>query len=132
MEFFVYGTLKRGYNMERIAPSAEFMCNAKVKGYKLYDLGAYPAMVEDEKKESVVYGEVWFIKDEEDIHRLDRYEGQAYKRIVVKAEVIDDDDNTTKRIDGWVLYGLEAYSYLYTKYPDKFGVHLVDGKWDRK
>lgn len=133
MDIFVYGTLKRGYNMERIAPSAKFLVEAKLKGYKLYDLGAYPAMVEEtdksKKESSVVYGEVWTIHDPTDLVRLNQYEGQAYSLTLVTVEATYDEPPESGEFR---LYEVLASTYIYSTFLGKYGKLLESGVWNRK
>lgn len=82
MLIFVYGTLRGGHPY---MGDAEFVAEAKVKDYTLFDLGSFPAMIP--KQGSHVVGEVWNI-DPDYIEVLDRFEGGAYirRRIPVKVD----------------------------------------------
>ena len=60
---FVYGTLRRGgsNDIARIAPAARFAGMARIRG-RLYDLGAYPALLPDAGA-GWVAGELYTIPD---------------------------------------------------------------------
>ena len=72
---FVYGTLKRGCSNHRYMAGQRFIGLARTApGYRLYDLGGYPAMVTHPEDRDGVVGEVWSV-DEDALRRLDRFEG---------------------------------------------------------
>lgn len=72
---FVYGTLKRGCCNHAQMAGAQFLGLARTPpGYRLYDLGGYPALVARPDDPSAVVGEVWSV-DAEVLARLDRFEG---------------------------------------------------------
>lgn len=74
---FVYGTLRRGSAgaMSIRFPDAKFIADAKVNG-SLYDLGAYPGLLLDESRSSVI-GEVYEV-DDELLNRLDDFEASSH------------------------------------------------------
>lgn len=86
MFVFVYGTLKRGYRNHHLLEGSKFQCEAVVKGFELYDLGPYPAVIESGDLEDLVKGEIFEI-DGSALARLDELEeeGTLYKRIKTKA-----------------------------------------------
>ncbi len=101
---FVYGTLRQGgvRALPDLFPAARFVGQAKVRG-RLYDLGAYPALLVDEAASSVT-GEVYEI-DDELLRKLDEIEASsAYWRRQV--EVSLGDQSTTC----WV-YAPDVESY---------------------
>jgi gamma-glutamylcyclotransferase (GGCT)/AIG2-like uncharacterized protein YtfP len=112
---FVYGTLKRGhYNHGRLA-AARFVCDAKtVPGYRLFDVGYYPAMVEDRAGISV-YGEIFEV-DDETLEDLDRLEGHPhyYRRQPICVEGFDR----------------PVWGYLYTR--ETRGLRDCAASWERK
>lgn len=72
---FVYGTLKRGCKNHRQLAGQRFLGEARtVPGYRLYDLGDYPGMVEVPEDGEGVWGEIWAV-DEVALARLDAFEG---------------------------------------------------------
>lgn len=78
---FVYGTLKFGYGLNRVLSrgDAEFLWEATLDGYEMYDLGAFPAIMEGVG--GLVRGEVYDVPLSL-MPRLDRIEG-AYDRVMV-------------------------------------------------
>lgn len=123
MKLFVYGTLKRGYNMERIAPNARYIDSAVLYGYRIYNLGSYPAIYPGEEDEDFVYGEVWEVPEEE-VTNLDRYEGGAYVRVRVDVVIATPNDSDPLEI-------VTANTYLYRDDPSTFGIYLPNGSWNR-
>ncbi|HEX8071459.1 MAG TPA: gamma-glutamylcyclotransferase family protein [Pyrinomonadaceae bacterium] len=84
---FVYGTLRRGgvRALPGLFPGAKFVGAARVSG-RLYDLGAYPALLLEDSDSSVV-GEVYEV-DDEILHGLDEYEATAdYRRQQVEVSL---------------------------------------------
>jgi len=110
---FVYGTLKRGGSRHWILDGFPFLGRAKAKGFVLYDLGPYPAMVYGD---GVVYGEVYEVSDEA-IKALDWVEGVPvlYRRELI--EVVLENG-----------LPLKAWAYIYNGnvkgYP-----RIEDGEW---
>jgi len=79
IHLFVYGSLRQGFQnpfFEYIRNHFNYIAPAKVKGV-LYDLGAFPAGVPEERGE--IIGELYAAKSEADfnwaIAQLDDYEG---------------------------------------------------------
>ncbi len=80
---FVYGTLMRGQTNAHLLNGAHFIGPAKTKpGYRLHDMGWYPAMVLGGS--GIVSGELYQVSKADLIH-LDRYEGcpELYERGLV-------------------------------------------------
>lgn len=83
---FVYGSLKRGESNHREMAEQTFVGFARtVPGYRLFDLGEYPAMVAQPADQEGVQGEVWFV-DDACLAHLDRFEGTPtyYRREPIK------------------------------------------------
>lgn len=81
---FVYGTLKRGFAnpwSRRLWSQAAFAGEATLAG-RLYDLGAFPAFVEDDASGTPVHGEVAELASAAILSELDRYEGSQYERVL--------------------------------------------------
>jgi len=71
---FVYGTLKRGFCRAHALRDQRFLGLARTAPrYRLYDVGDYPAMVDDQVGVSVE-GELWEV-DEEGLRAIDTIEG---------------------------------------------------------
>jgi gamma-glutamylcyclotransferase (GGCT)/AIG2-like uncharacterized protein YtfP len=89
---FAYGTLRRGAPMHAlIEHAARFRGRASFAG-KLFDLGAYPAVTDGDRRRDVVHGELYELPSEgrrELLDSLDRYEGRSFER--VEREVVCED-----------------------------------------
>lgn len=71
---FVYGTLMRGESRHRHLEGETFVAEVRsAPGYRLYDAGDYPALVEDAGGVSIV-GELWQVSDS-CLRELDDVEG---------------------------------------------------------
>ncbi len=94
---FVYGTLKKGFNLHHYLEDAKFLGDGFIEGYEMYKISWYPAVVKGEGK---VFGEVYDV-DEETLKILDvvEDEGVLYKRIKEKIKTEDGD--------------LEGFVYIY-------------------
>ncbi len=72
---FVYGSLRRGCMNHHHLEGAKFIRQVRTsQGFRLHDLGPFPAMVWDAEARSSVVGEVWEVS-EEHLANLDRFEG---------------------------------------------------------
>lgn len=70
---FVYGTLMRGQSRAAALGEQRFVSEAQTQaGYRLFDCGSYPGLVQDEDGRSI-YGEFWSV-DADCLERLDRIE----------------------------------------------------------
>lgn len=88
---FVYGTLKRGSAnpwARRLWSRAVFLGAATVPG-RLYDLGAFPALVETSDDGSTVHGELAQLATARLLEELDDYEGAQYERVLKRARLAD-------------------------------------------
>jgi gamma-glutamylcyclotransferase (GGCT)/AIG2-like uncharacterized protein YtfP len=110
---FVYGTLKRGGSRHWILQNFPLLGLAKAKGFVLYDLGPYPAMVPGA---GVVYGEVYEVS-EEALQALDWVESVPvlYRRELI--EVVFEDG-----------FSLKAWAYIYNGNVKGFP-RIEDGEW---
>ncbi len=71
----VYGTLKQGYENNRLLAGQEFVKEVTVPGFMLYNSGFPVAMPEEG---AVLRGELWDIKDDRScLQRLDFLEGEG-------------------------------------------------------
>lgn len=84
---FVYGTLKKGQPRHEILidGNAEFVDEAVLEGYEMYDTGYYPGIVEGK---GVIYGEVYKVSDDL-IEVLDIIEGVDYNLFKREAVVVN-------------------------------------------
>ena len=82
---FVYGTLRRdvpGVARRLLMDSADYLDAGAFYG-RLYDLGAYPALTPSTDPADRVCGDVFALRTpRRTLPRLDRYEGQGYRRRV--------------------------------------------------
>jgi gamma-glutamylcyclotransferase (GGCT)/AIG2-like uncharacterized protein YtfP len=88
---FVYGTLKRGSRnpwARRLWSAAAFLGEAVLPG-RLYDLGAFPALVEITGEGALVHGELAALAGPELLSDLDAYEGTQYERVLRRVRLED-------------------------------------------
>ena len=85
VNIFVYGTLMSGQRASGYLDGCELLGRYCLRGYAMYNLGAYPGIVPQEG-ESVV-GEVWRVPADR-LPELDAYEGEGslYHRRTVTVE----------------------------------------------
>jgi gamma-glutamylcyclotransferase (GGCT)/AIG2-like uncharacterized protein YtfP len=84
---FVYGSLRRGMQNDfarLLHERSDFVGTGQVRG-TLYDLGAYAGLVVSVNAQRWVRGEVFEIKDDNLMVKLDEYEGSEFERVVVDA-----------------------------------------------
>lgn len=126
---FVYGTLRRTTNTQMyqhfIAQHGEFLGTAKITG-RIYKIHHYPGVVLSDDPEDQVYGELYRIRNVEEIlPAIDEYEGCSddfpqptrFIRDVVEVELVD--------------YGFhDAWVYLYNRDPIVKGwMHIESGDY---
>lgn len=106
---FVYGTLMRGHRLNPVLPQSGFVREAQVRGYEMYDMGAYPAAVEGTG--AVIHGELWEVDDLK-LQELDWIEGPYHRT----PTVVDDEP---------------AWIYLWAMgHPADAGCRRIhDGRW---
>ena len=112
---FTYGTLMKGQLSYGRFGESEFIGDATLYDYGIYEVGAYPAAVP--LKGFKVEGEVYAVDDEQ-LKRFDEYEdeGDLYIRKIVKVELSD------KRI-------IDTYFYEYNKDTGNLELREPEGKW---
>ncbi len=99
---FVYGTLKRGDCRHRYMAGSRFLGLATTeRGYRLFDMGEYPAMVED-LSGGAIEGELFEVSDAT-LEVLDEVEGVADVLYSRRAVRLEGDPSSL---------GAEAYLYL--------------------
>uniref|UniRef100_A0A0W0FX60 Putative gamma-glutamylcyclotransferase n=1 Tax=Moniliophthora roreri TaxID=221103 RepID=A0A0W0FX60_MONRR len=92
---FFYGTLTLEHLRKRLLgtdargdPPGGPPKDATIRGWSVKMWGPYPALVESESKEdSVVHGKVWLVLDEEQLQRIQRYDGKQYRMAAVDVYV---------------------------------------------
>lgn len=87
---FVYGSLKRGESNQRhLGSGAAFVGEARTApGYRLFNLGTYPGMVDWPDDPDGVSGEIWSVPAANLAH-LDAFEGvptQLYRRAPIRLQ----------------------------------------------
>lgn len=74
---FVYGTLRKiaaSRSHQLLAACGSYLFEGSIQA-KLYDLGAYPGVIESSNADHRVYGEVYTLVDDKALAQLDDYEG---------------------------------------------------------
>lgn len=91
---FVYGTLRKGWGLNRYIEDykGKFINTVKLKGYKMFSLGPFPAINESTNEEDYVIGEVYEFPEEnleKAIGTLDAIElGAGYRRDTIEIDKI--------------------------------------------
>jgi gamma-glutamylcyclotransferase (GGCT)/AIG2-like uncharacterized protein YtfP len=83
---FFYGTLCLPHILKHILhlPSIPIMKPARIRGYRTKMWGPYPALLKAEgatANDTLIYGMVYKITEEQDLQRLKQYEGENYKLV---------------------------------------------------
>lgn len=114
MRAFVYGTLKKGHGNHRLLERSEFVGNGEIKGFSLYDLGPFPAVIDSKDACEVVVGELYEI-DEQTLVAMDRLEGEGflYKRRQVNVSVCENE--------------LDAFVYVFLR--DLRNAKKIEKEW---
>ncbi|GAB5442889.1 MAG: gamma-glutamylcyclotransferase [Fuerstiella sp.] len=85
---FVYGSLKRGYELHRYLQWEQFQGEAHTEpAYRLVDCGSYPGLL-SAKDGHAIHGEVYLVSDET-LQVLDEVEGveeDLYRRAAVRLQ----------------------------------------------
>lgn len=98
-KIFVYGTLmKNRCNHDYYLCGQEYLGQAVLHGYGLYDLGSYPGIVPEADEK--VLGEVYAV-DEKTLERLDYLEGNGWLYTRQKAEVLLNGEWTGIEVYVW-------------------------------
>lgn len=106
---FVYGTLMAGMRNSHLIQASPYLGNARLEGYTLFDLGAYPGIVSSSRvahHDSTVLGEVRRV-DTDTLRALDQLEGEGSLYKATRAKL------TTP---AGTMYAL-AYVYLHQVEP---------------
>ena len=87
---FVYGTLMKGMPNHHLVQDNWYRGTATIRGFKMYDLGAFPGIVKTENEEDVVLGECVSC-DAATIRRLHELESEGRLYRFKKVEVQDEE-----------------------------------------
>lgn len=112
---FVYGTLMKKGSASHYMRDADFLGEASLPGYAMYDLGWYPGILP--AKDSTVHGEVYLVSGEM-LQSMDHYEGEGFLYIRQSVPVVG--------ADGYE----EAQAYVYLRPVDE-AQRIHSGRWDR-
>jgi len=100
---FVYGTLIRGQRNNRLLSESEFLGQAELSDYAMYDLLYFPGIKANPG--SKVKGELYKV-DESTLEALDKLEGDGYLYVRQKVKVL---------LDG---ASVPAFTYVYNQEVD--------------
>ena len=126
---FVYGSLKWGYGNHHILGSSNLIDDGIIVGFKMYSMGAFPALVFDDSLDRTV-GELYEISDAT-FQRCDNLEGYPnfYDRKMVKVYLSspDDRDKCDTR-EAWVyfMHAPDGYMKPMQKKEDPGGYYSGD------
>lgn len=96
---FVYGSLKRNYYNHRLLETSEFIGEATTKPfYRLYNLGSFPGLKEDNENGKAIQGELYLVNDET-LKRLDRLEGTPHFYIRKDLQI----ENIDEQVQGYIF-----------------------------
>jgi gamma-glutamylcyclotransferase (GGCT)/AIG2-like uncharacterized protein YtfP/lysophospholipase L1-like esterase len=115
MKLFVYGTLKRGECRSHVLREQTFLGDVRTApGYRLYDTGSYPALVEDREGQAIE-GELWEV-DDPCLKIIDAIEGvpHLYRRQPLSLDAARRDD--------------DVQTYIYQQSTD--GLQDCGSRWD--
>ena len=112
---FVYGTLMKNRSASHYMNDADFLGEAALPGFALYDLGWYPGILRREG--STVHGEVYLVS-EEMLKAMDSYEGEGFLYA-----------RQTAGISGINAYP-EAQVYVYLRPVDE-AQRIPGGRWNQ-
>lgn len=118
MQIFVYGTLKKDKDSHFLLQEgySKYIGEAILKGYKMYDLGEFPAIKKTINKNSKIYGEVYDI-DKETLLDLDALESEGYLYDRIEEEITINDKKD------------KAYVYTFKKKINLPRKKIKSGNW---
>ena len=96
---FTYGTLLKGERNHHLIDDNDYVCDATVNGFIMFNLGRYPGIYHGN---GTILGEIYLV-DDITLNKLDELEeeGSLYIREIVKAKSLDKE--------------YEVYIYVYNK-----------------
>ena len=115
---FVYGSLKRGFSLHHELCGADFLGEAYVRGYEIYDIGEYPGAYKSPDPKAILTGELYAL-DAGMFHKIDAVEGVAegeYRRI--RTLVVSENGST-----------LRSWFYLCLLPRGKWDSRIETGQW---
>lgn len=129
MKLFVYGTLKRGYGNNRALRHATFLGEARLDGYCIYNLGAFPAI--EPRNGCFVIGELYEVNEDildvtdviEGVDHRDPRSGM-YRRELVTAEAFGSTVFNDHEL-------VETYVYVYNNHYGYAREIIENGIWNR-
>ena len=113
MRVFVYGTLRGGDVRSHHLDGAEYLGTHAVEGYRLFDLGPYPAVVPGEGR---VVGEVYELATATHLQLLDEVEGLHQAPPLYRREEIE-------------VAGGTAWIYVYARPLAPGARRIESGDW---
>ncbi len=126
MLYFVYGSLLEGMHNHHILGPSEFVGKGELKGFEMYSLGSFPAIIPSNSK-ITIKGELYNVTSpmiEEMLDKLEGYRKNSNSSFYNKS-VVD-----VIKPDGAVV---KAYVYHFVVKPDYFDLSRVvaDGDWKK-
>jgi gamma-glutamylcyclotransferase (GGCT)/AIG2-like uncharacterized protein YtfP len=120
MKVFVYGTLLDGESNHQWLQDSPKIGDTIISKFQMHDMGAFPALVENETSLSKIVGEVYEITDEV-LKMLDRLEGFPgfYDRKLI----------TTEFGDAWVYYNNKSKNRPVIESGDWI-LHIKGNDWE--
>ena len=122
---FVYGTLKKGGKLHHYMKEAEFTGEASLKGYALWKVSWYPAIVKVDNPSSIVYGEVYSVSSKQ-LLVLDGVEG--FDREVPEQSLFIRTEDYAALLKGDEKIRTNLYVYN-KKIPHKESTRITNGIW---
>ena len=116
---FVYGTLMKNERNHHLLNDNDFVCNASLDNYYMFNLGRYPGIINGSGK---ILGEVYKV-DNSTLSSLDYLEdeGTLYKKVLVDVKL--ENNETIKAY---------VYEYLLEKIEDKLHLDIYSWKEIKK
>ena len=114
---FAYGTLRRhqrNYYEFDLDKKLTYIYTAVLRGYKMYDLGGYPCIVESGNNNDKVVGDLFKVKDQSAV--------EAVRKLELNAGYIE------KEIE---MNDYKAITFIYEKVPEN-PVLIPSGSWKEK
>ena len=121
--FFVYGTLRTDLTRVSIDTDVSVIGSASMQNSRMYDAGAYPAVISSDDIDDKVHGQVISYEHLDDadwelrLHMLDQYEGvpNLYQRELVSVD-LDDGESVM------------VWTYIYNRPIDNL-LPVASGDW---